>query len=264
MGILNVTPDSFSDGGRYFNTDHAVTKGMNLIDSGADWIDVGGESTRPNATPVPIDEEIRRVIPVIRKLREKTNSIISIDTQKVEVASAALQEGAQLVNDVSANRVDPAMWKLVAETRAGYVAMHMQGNPQSMQKNPTYTNVVDEVHCFFLERIECLKRYGVTIEQVILDVGIGFGKSLAHNLELMAQLSTFQTLNRPLLLGVSRKSFIGEATGSPLQERLAGGLTCASWAIQNEVHIIRTHDVAETRQAVKMTEILIQTKNVRG
>lgn len=264
MGILNVTPDSFSDGSKYSEPKAAVARGMHLLASGADWIDVGGESTRPGAPQVSCAEEIRRVIPVIQGLREQTNAIISIDTQKPEVAHAAIAEGAQVVNDIGANRSDDTMWKLIAETGVGYVAMHMQGNPQTMQSNPHYGDAVQEVRFFFKDRLEFLSKAGVNCEQVILDVGIGFGKSLQHNLELIAALTSYQTLLRPILLGVSRKSFIGEVTGAGLQERLAGGLACGLWGVQCGVQILRTHDVAETRQAVQMTELLVQLKNKRG
>ncbi len=256
MGVVNVTPDSFSDGGRYLNPALAVAHAVKLVDLGADIIDVGGESTRPNATPVSEAEEQRRVLPVIEQLAKLIAVPISIDTVKPSVAVAALQAGASIVNDVAANREDDAMWRLVAEARAGYVCMHMQGTPQTMQTNPTYRDVVREVGEFFDERLERLTASGVDREQVILDVGIGFGKTLEHNLQLLAGLGSFTKLKRPLLVGVSRKSFIGKLLGAGADARLPGSLACASLAVEAGAQIIRAHDVAETVQAVRMTEAI--------
>ncbi len=264
MGVLNVTPDSFSDGSKYLDASAAIDHGISLLACGADWIDIGGESTRPGASQVTSAEEIRRVIPVIHGLRAKTDAIISIDTQKADVAHAAIAEGAQIVNDIGANRGDSEMCELIARTGVGYVLMHMQGTPQSMQSNPSYGNVTQEVKSFLRERLAFLKESGVNFEQVVLDVGIGFGKTFQHNLDLMANLDLLHDLKRPILVGVSRKSFLGEATSAPLQDRLAGGLSCAAWAIQAGVQIVRTHDVAETRQAARMTELLLKTKHERG
>ena len=261
MGIVNVTPDSFSDGGKFFETQAAVERGLELAAQGADILDIGGESTRPRATPVGEDEELRRVIPVIEQLASKVKIPISIDTMKPAVALGALAAGASIVNDVAANREDAAMWRVVAETGAGYVLMHMQGTPQTMQVQPIYEDVVREVSGFFSERIPRLNDCGVGREQVILDVGIGFGKSVAHNLQLLGALRNFRTFERPLALGVSRKSFMGKLPGGERDGRLAAGLACAALAVEAGVQIIRTHDVVETVQAVRMTEaILAQTK----
>ena len=256
MGIVNVTPDSFSDGGRHATMDAAVAHALKLVEQGAGLIDVGGESTRPGAAAVTEAEELRRVIPVIQQLSAQTTVALSIDTMKPAVARAALAAGASLVNDVAANREDDSMWRLVGEARAGYVAMHMQGTPQTMQVAPHYEDVVAEVKAFFGERLERLADAGVNPEQVALDVGIGFGKTLEHNLQLLRAVGSFTRWQRPLLVGVSRKSFIGQLLGVPLDERLAGSLACVAWAVEAGVQIIRTHDVKATVQAVRMIEKL--------
>ncbi len=261
MGVVNVTPDSFSDGGKFFETEAAVRRGEELANQGAEILDVGGESTRPNAVPVDETEELRRVIPVIERLAARVKVPISIDTMKPGVARAAIAAGASIVNDVAANRSDDSMWRVVAESGAGYVVMHMQGTPQTMQTNPVYEDVVREVGDFFEERIQRLNDCGIAREQVILDVGIGFGKTLAHNLRLLGGLRSFRKLARPLALGISRKSFLGKVTGAEGAGRLAAGLACASLAVEAGVQIIRTHDVEETVQAVRMTEaIMTHTK----
>jgi dihydropteroate synthase len=256
-GIVNVTPDSFSDGGKFFDTQTAVEHGLKLAAEGADILDIGGESTRPRATPVSEAEELRRVIPVIEQLAARLKIPISIDTMKPAVARAAIAAGASIVNDVAANREDDAMWRVVAETGAGYVLMHMQGTPQTMQANPVYQDVVLEVHDFFSERMQRLANCGIAREQVILDVGIGFGKALEHNLLLLAALRSFTTLMRPLLLGVSRKSFLVKAAGVEAPGRLPAALACTVLAVEAGVQLIRTHDVAETVQAVRMAEAVM-------
>lgn len=261
MGIVNVTPDSFSDGGQYCDTDAAVSHGLDLVQQGAEILDIGGESTRPSALPVSEAEELRRVIPVIEGLAARTKVPLSIDTMKPVVARAALAAGVSIVNDIAANRDDDTMWRVVAETGAGYVAMHMQGLPQTMQVRPVYDDVVREVREFFRDRMERLKAVGIAADQVVFDVGIGFGKALEHNLQLLNALRSFTTLERPILLGVSRKSFIGALTGANVTERLPGSLACACLAVAAGVQIIRTHDVTETVQAVRVTEaILAQQK----
>lgn len=265
MGVLNVTPDSFSDGGKFFDTHAAVEHGLQLVEQGADILDIGGESTRPRATPVLEAEELRRVIPVIEQLATRVKIPISIDTMKPAVARAAIAAGASIVNDVAANREDDAMWRLVAESGAGYVAMHMQGNPQTMQANPVYQDVVREVNDFFLNRIQRLSDCGITPEQVILDVGIGFGKTLEHNLLLLGALRSFTKLERPLVLGVSRKSFMRTLVGGKTPELLPAALAGASLAVEAGVQIIRAHDVAETVQAVRTTEAIVaHTKKQSG
>jgi dihydropteroate synthase len=258
MGIVNVTPDSFSDGGQFQNPDEAVSHALDLIQHGANILDIGGESTRPGAAPVAEAEELRRVIPVIEQLAARVSVPLSIDTMKPAVARAAVAAGASLVNDVAAYRADDAMARLVAETGAGYVAMHMQGLPQTMQAHPSYTDVVREVREFLRERLAHLSAVGVAPEQVVCDVGIGFGKTLAHNLQLLAALRSFTTLERPVLVGLSRKSFIGALTGATVAERLPGSLAGAVLAVAAGTHIIRTHDVAETVQAVRVAEAILE------
>src|SRR5262245_35029809 len=260
MGIVNVTPDSFSDGGKFLKTSSAVTHALQLIEQGADIIDVGGESTRPRATPVSEVDELRRVLPVIEQLVAQRRVPISIDTQKPAVAQAALRAGASIVNDIAANREDREMWHVVAEADAGYVLMHMQGTPQTMQSNPAYREVVSEVDEFFSDRLNRLGSVGVTLESVILDVGIGFGKTVEHNLQLLAALGSFRKWNRPLLLGASRKAFLSGVAGGELAERLPGSLACACWAVVAGAQLVRTHDVTATRRAIRMTEAILARK----
>jgi dihydropteroate synthase len=263
MGILNVTPDSFSDGGRHFDAAQAHDFAERMILEGADLIDVGGESTRPAAAPVSEAEELRRVIPILERLAGRAIPI-SIDTMKPVVARAALAAGASVVNDVAANRDDPAMWRIVAEAGAGYVAMHMQGTPPTMQEHPVYENVTAEVDTFFGDRLDRCVAAGMAAEQVVFDPGLGFGKTTAHNLELLANLERFHRWNRPLLVGASRKSFIGQVVGgAPVSEREAGSLACACWAVQAGAGIVRTHDVAATRQALRVTEAL-RARHIRA
>jgi dihydropteroate synthase len=261
MGVVNVTPDSFSDGGKFFDSKAALDHAQELVAQGADIIDVGGESTRPGAKPVAVEEELRRVIPVIKELAGRIKVPVSIDTMKPAVVAKAIEAGAAIVNDVAANRNDPAMWKIVAEAGAGYICMHMQGTPETMQVQPLYNDVVCEVKAFFLERLGRLQEHGVTTEHVALDPGIGFGKTVAHNLQLIGQLREFTTVQRPLVLGVSRKSFLGKVGGGPAGDRLPAALACATVAVEAGVGIIRTHDVAQTLQAVRMTEAIIAEKN---
>ncbi len=257
MGVLNVTPDSFSDGGRFLDPAAAIAHGEELARSGADVLDIGGESTRPGATPVSEAEELRRVMPVIETLAQRLKIPLSIDTMKPAVARAALAAGASIINDVAANREEESMWRLVAETGAGYVAMHMRGTPATMQQHPVYADVVREVGEFFAGRLVLLRRAGVAPEQVILDPGIGFGKSVEHNLQLLAGLRSFTNLGRPLLLGVSRKSFVGKTSGRPDDERLPGALACTVLAAGAGVQMFRAHDVPETVQALRMTEAVL-------
>ncbi len=258
MGVVNVTPDSFSDGGRFLSDEAAVNHALELEAQGAEILDIGGESTRPNAEPVSEPEELRRVLPVIEKLAGKTKAILSIDTMKPGVARAALAAGASIVNDVAAHRNDAAMWEVVAEFRAGYICMHALGTPQTMQKNPVYADVVHEVGGFFSERLRNLAASGVAADQVVLDPGIGFGKATGHNLQLLAGLKKFAKLGRPLLVGVSRKSFIEKLSGGKLNERLPGSLACATLAVADGVQFIRTHDVLETIQAIRMAEAILK------
>ncbi|HTY87623.1 MAG TPA: dihydropteroate synthase [Candidatus Acidoferrum sp.] len=257
MGVVNVTPDSFSDGGKFLAPARAVSHALELVAQGAEILDIGGESTRPGAAPVEVAEESRRVLPVIEQLARQVKVPLSIDTMKPAVARAALQAGASIVNHVAAHRDDGTMARVAAEFRAGYVCMHAQGTPQTMQANPAYQDVVQEVGVFFDDGLERLKRWGVPAEQVVLDVGIGFGKKVEHNLQLLAALRRFTTWQRPLLLGVSRKSFIGKLLGAEVAARLPASLACAVLAVESGVHLLRTHDVAETVQAVRMAEAVL-------
>jgi dihydropteroate synthase len=263
MGIVNVTPDSFSDGGKFFDPARAIAHALALAAQGAEILDLGGESTRPGAEPVSEAEELRRVIPVIEQLALRVKIPLSIDTAKPAVARAALQAGASIVNDVAAHREDDAMWRVVAELAAGYICMHARGTPQTMQTNPVYADVVREVGGFFRERLEKLNACGVAADRVVLDVGIGFGKTPGHNLQLLAALWSFTTLQRPLLLGVSRKSFIGKLLGADVSARLPASLACTCLAVEDGVQIIRTHDVVETVQAVRMTEAMVAARGER-
>jgi dihydropteroate synthase len=261
MGIVNVTPDSFFDGGKFLDPEAAAAKALELVNQGAEILDVGGESSRPGAQPVSEAEELRRVMPVVEALAGKTKAAISIDTSKPVVARAALRAGASIVNDIAASRTDPEMWRVVADAGAGYVCMHMQGTPRTMQANPTYADVVNEVGDFFVDRLRQLNDSGVGSDQVVLDPGIGFGKTVDHNLQLLAGVGSFTTVGRPILLGVSRKSLIGKLLGAETAARLPGSLACACWAVAAGANILRAHDVAETVQAIRITEaILAHTK----
>jgi dihydropteroate synthase len=253
MGVVNVTPDSFSDGGKFLNPNVAVKHALQLVEQGAEILDIGGESTRPGAKPVNEEEELRRVIPLIKKLAGKVKIPVSIDTMKPAIARAALEVGASIVNDVAANRSGGEMWRIVSEFRAGYICMHAK-------KNPVYKNVVREVGEFFQGRLKKLKAAGIAPEQIVFDPGIGFGKTLEQNLQLLANLLSFTRLARPLLIGVSRKSFIGKLLGAKLNERLPASLACAILGLESGAQIIRAHDVAETVQAVRMAEAVLARK----
>jgi len=257
MGIVNVTPDSFYDGGRFSTPAAAVTHGLQLAAEGAEILDIGGDSSRPGAEPATEAEELARVLPVIQGLAARTRVPLSVDTTKAAVARAAMAAGASIVNDVAAYRDENPLWRVVAETGAGYVCMHAPGPPPTMQSAPHYGDVVREVETFFADRLERLTRAGVAREQVVLDVGIGFGKTLEHNLRLLAALGEFARFGRPCLLGVSRKSFIHKLLGAQPNERLPASLACASMAAEAGVQMIRTHDVAATVQAVRMTEAVL-------
>ena len=251
MGVVNVTPDSFSDGGRFLDPEIAVAHGVELVRQGAALLDVGGESSRPGAAPVSAAEEADRVLPVIRGLAARTDVPLSIDTWKAEVARAALEAGAHIVNDITALCGDPAMGEVVRTHQAGLILMHMQGTPATMQINPTYTDVVAEVIAFFEARLQATTDLGIARTQVVLDPGIGFGKTPEHNLELLARLDCLGRLGRPVCLGVSRKGFLGRLLNRPLDARLAGSLAVACHALaRNSAQILRVHDVAATHDAV--------------
>lgn len=256
MGIVNVTPDSFSDGGRYFDPGKAISHGIDLAREGADIIDVGGESTRPGARPLSAREEIERILPVIRGLRRTAPIPISIDTYKADVARAALAEGADMVNDISALRFDAAMAPLIAAEKVPVVLMHMQGAPQTMQQRPRYQNVVQEVREFLQSRIHFALEAGVEADRIIIDPGIGFGKELDHNLALLRGIPTLVSLGRPILVGPSRKTFIGKILEVGPEERLEGSLAAAVAAVLAGANMIRTHDVKEARRAIRIADAL--------
>lgn len=250
-GILNVTPDSFSDGGLYFKPEDAQDAARRMLDEGADILDIGGESTRPGAAPIEIEEEWRRVGPVIAAVKRAVPAaLVSVDTYKSEVARRALDAGADIVNDISADRMDPALWDVVAEARCGYILMHMQGTPATMQMSPHYNDCVREVGEFLAQKITALDLSGIVPERVIPDPGIGFGKRLKDNLTLLANLAALQQIvGRPLLVGPSRKRFIGDVLGVPVEERLEGTLAACALAVWQGAAIIRVHDVRPARRA---------------
>jgi dihydropteroate synthase len=261
MGVVNVTPDSFSDGGLYLDEEKAIAHGRELAQAGADILDVGGESTRPGAEAVSAEEEIARTEPVVAELTvdlAQTGREVSIDTSKLAVAEAALDAGATIVNDVTALRGDPEIGPLCAERDAGLILMHMQGDPRTMQENPTYDEVVDDVRAFLAERLEAALAAGVAEERIWLDPGIGFGKNLDHNLELLRRLGELRrALGRPLVVGASRKSFIGRIDGSEVGERLGGTIAASIVAAAEGADVLRVHDVAEVAQAAKVAAAIL-------
>ena len=253
MGILNVTPDSFSDGGRYLEPDAAIRRALEMVAQGADLIDIGGESTRPGSDPVPADEEWRRIRPVFEGLVRTTGVPLSVDTRKPEVAARALEAGASIVNDVSGLR-DPEMVRGIAGARAGAVIVHMLGEPKTMQVAPSYGDVVAEVRGFLAARIETAVLAGVPREALAVDPGIGFGKALDHNLELLAHIGDLTALGRPVVIGVSRKSFLGALFPSTSGERLSASLAAAAFAVIQGAQVVRVHDVAETVRALQVVK----------
>lgn len=258
MGILNVTHNSFSDGGLYLEKEKAVEHGLRLIKEGADILDVGGESTRPGSDPVSAEEEARRIIPVISEIREKSDILISVDTTKAEVGQKALDAGADILNDISAFRYDPRMLTLAAERKAPVILMHMKGTPKTMQHNPTYDDLLSEVKSFLAERVETVRSYGIEPDKIIIDPGIGFGKRMEDNLCLIKNLYILEELNLPILLGVSRKAFIGQILNLPPEERLEGTIASALLSIMNGAHILRVHDVAAVKRAVLVAEAIMK------
>jgi len=257
MGIVNVTPDSFSDGGRFLDTGRAVLHALELIAEGADILDIGGESTRPGAEPVDEAEELRRVLPVIRAVRSQTQALISIDTMKAAVARAALDAGADIINDVTGLRGDAAMPRVAADSKAGIVIMHMTGTPQSMQANPQYDDVVAAVAAYFANRLHVLELEGIAPERIVLDPGFGFGKTLEHNLTLMRELPQLAT-QRPLLVGVSRKSMIARVIHSEsMEDRFWPTIALSAYAREHGARIVRVHDVKPNREALRMMEAIL-------
>ena len=252
MGVVNVTPDSFFDGGRYATPDGAIRHALRLAEEGADLLDIGAESTRPGADSIDEGEERRRLMPVVTAVAKAVSIPISVDTMKATVARAALEAGAVIVNDVSALQADPAMAEVVATTGAGVVLMHMQGSPRTMQKAPVYDDVVGEVAEFFRERMRFCRDRGIEQDQIVLDPGIGFGKLLLHNLTLLGQLETFVSFGRPILVGVSMKSFIGQVVGRPVEERSWGTAAAIALAVSKGAGILRVHDVKAMKEVVAM------------
>ena len=260
MGVLNVTPDSFSDGGLFFNTEKAVEQGLTMEAQQTGILDIGGESTRPGAEPVSAKDEKDRVVPVIRSLAEKSKALLSIDTFKAEVAAKAIENGAHIINDITAGQGDPEMLSLAAETEAGLVLMHMQGTPRTMQKAPHYGDVVAEVKEYLLDRAQAALEAGVAKERIIIDPGIGFGKSLEHNLLLLRHLDELCSLGYPLLLGASRKTFIGQLTGRPPEERLWGTLGVHVLGAAMGAAIVRVHDPAPVSEALCVTDAVMAAR----
>lgn len=258
MGVLNLTPDSFSDGGSWTKLEDAVAHGIQMANEGASIIDIGGESTRPGAAPVSEDQELQRVIPVIETLAKKTSAWISIDTRKPTVAAKAIEAGASIVNDVGGLQ-DPDMRSLVAQTRAGAIVMHMQGSPETMQRSPHYDDVVSEVRSFFSRTLALCSAAAIQPEQLVFDPGIGFGKTVPHNLDLLRNLQKLQVENRPLALGVSRKSFLSQLTGTTaMKDRFWPTIALSSYARAQGISVLRVHDVLPNLQSVRMTEAILE------
>ena len=258
MGVLNVTPDSFSDAGEFSSIDKAVAHGLEIAAEGAQIVDVGGESTRPGAKPVSLEEELGRVVPVIEKLQEKIDILMSIDTSKSEVAKAALDAGASIINDVTGGRGDEKMLPLAARRDAAFIIMHMQGNPRTMQVAPHYADLVSEVGDFFLQQHACALECGIDPMAIAFDPGIGFGKTLEHNLELIGKLGALRVQERPLVVGASRKAFLGQLVGSSaMSDRLAPTVALTSLLRSRGANIIRVHDVKENVDALRVTEAVL-------
>ena len=256
MGVLNVTPDSFSDGGKYFQRDKAIAHGLSMAKDGADIIDVGGESTRPYSEKISAEEELDRVIPVIQALSKGVEIPISIDTCKAEVARQALKAGASMINDISALRFDPEMISVAAETGVPVILMHMQGTPTDMQKNPTYRNLIPDILDFLKSAMDKGVAGGIKKEMIIVDPGIGFGKTFDHNLQIIGELGAFNVLERPILLGASNKSFIGHILRKEPDERETGTMAAVAAGVLNGAHIVRVHNVKKTLETVKMIDAI--------
>ncbi len=256
MGILNVTPDSFSDGGKYFEPELAIERGLRMAEEGADIIDIGAESTRPGAEPVTVEEELRRMIPVLKGLLKKTNIPISIDTYKSSVAEASLRAGAQMINDISGLRFDPQMKEVIARFQVPVILMHIKGEPRNMQQNPIYEDLIGEIYVYLAESIRIARGARISQENIIIDPGIGFGKRLMDNYEIVKRLKEFQGLRCPIMIGPSRKSFIGKVLETPADQRLEGTIAVVAIGIQNGAHIVRVHDVKEVSRACRIVDLL--------
>jgi len=260
MGVLNVTPDSFSDGGKFSNINDAIDHALFMVESGADILDIGGESSRPGAEPVSVDDEIDRVIPVIEAIRRKVDIPVSIDTVKSEVAKAAIKAGADIINDVSALNNDEKIGKIAAKKNVPLILMHMRGTPMDMQINTNYTDLIKEIYDFLYVSTEKAIKIGVKPENIIIDPGIGFGKSVDGNYAVLKELNRFKELGYSLMVGVSRKSFIGKTLDVDIDQRLEGSIAAAIYAVLNGADIIRVHDVHETKRALTILEKVVTTK----
>jgi dihydropteroate synthase len=258
VGVLNVTPDSFSDGGNYMEVDAAVSRGLEMVEEGADIIDIGGESSRPGAEPVPIEEERRRVLPVIERLARKVGVPISIDTYKSVVAREAIGLGASIVNDISGLRSSPDMADVIVETGVSVMIMHMKGEPRNMQSDPTYEDVVSEIRVFLDTQAKKAVARGVPKDRIVIDPGIGFGKTVEHNLEIIARIGELRDLGYPVLIGTSRKSFIGSILGTEVDERLEGTIASKVAAVMGGVDFVRVHDVKEVSRAMNLIDRIMR------
>ncbi len=254
MGILNLTPDSFSDGGKYNSEDLGVERALKMIDDGVDIIDIGGESTKPGSNRTSQKEELERIIPIIKKLRKKTNIPISVDTYKSKVAEATLDEGADIINDISGLMFDPEMSKIIVKYNAGAVLMHIKGTPKNMQINPQYDNLIDEILIYLQKSAQLLMDTGLNKSNIVIDPGIGFGKQLEENYTILRYLGEFKSLEQPILVGPSRKSFIGNLLNLPVDERLEGTISSIACSIMNGANIVRVHDIKETYRTIKIAD----------
>ncbi|MCL6584501.1 MAG: dihydropteroate synthase [bacterium] len=264
MGILNVTPDSFSDGGKFLDPDMAIRRACQMVEEGADIIDLGAESTRPGSLPISAEEEIRRLAPIVSCLRKEIKIPLSIDTYKAAVAQAMLDEGAHLINDISGLRFDPQMAETVARFKAAVVLMHIQGTPRDMQQNPHYQHLIPEITDYLRGSIDLALRAGILPEQIIVDPGLGFGKTLSHNLEIIRRLDEFRCLDKPILIGPSRKSFIGKVLDLPVDERLEGTAAAVAAAIMMGAHLVRVHDVKAMVRVARIMDAILDPQQVAG
>jgi len=260
MGILNLTPDSFYDGGRYRTEKEILKRVEQMIEEGADIIDIGGESTRPGSDRVSVEEELRRTIPYLRKIRDLFDIPLSIDTYKAKVAKEAIEAGAEMVNDISGLRFDPEMAEVISSKNASVVLMHIKGTPKNMQDNPFYESLMDEIISYLRKSLEIALKAGIDFDRIVIDPGIGFGKTVEHNLFILKNLEELRILRRPILIGVSRKSFIGKVLDLPVEERLFGSLAATSVAVMNGARIVRCHDVRETRQVIDLVDAILKSK----
>jgi len=264
MGVINVTPDSFSDGGRFLDPNRAVELGLEMVHQGAAILDIGGESTRPGATPVTADQELERIAPVINGFRQKTDVFLSVDTTKAAVARWALANGVDIINDVSALRADPEMAAVIAASGAGVILMHMKGNPRTMQDHPVYRDVVAEVHEFLEQAVRSAEAAGVARDSIVVDPGIGFGKTVEHNLVLLNRLGAFASLEKPILVGTSRKSFIGRLLDVPVDGRLHGTSASVAAAVLRGAHAVRVHDVPQMVEVARLVDAVLNEAPLSG